>query len=445
MLEETEACFPRPRWFSTARILNIRTRYVQLRRVVVTGIGAVSPNGHDRADFLRACREGRSGVRRIEEFDVSRHKSRVAGIVRGLDLSRAMDPRQLKRVSRMVPLAILAAAEALEDAGLPHEGLDLETRRRIGVLLGTGGGGSEYIEGMYAHWFSGHPERANVFTLPAGTHGNCGSEVSIRLGLRGPSHVISTGCTSSTDAIGYAFQRVRHGESPMVLTGGADAPIAPGIMAGFDLMKITSTHWNDEPARASRPFSLDRDGFVLGEGAWMLLLEEREHALARGVKVYGEILGYASTCDAWHRVALSLELDEPVRAIELALKDAEVRPEEVDYVNLHGTGTLLNDRVETAAIKRALGDAARRIPMSSLKSMIGHPQGACGAAGVAATLLALDAGFLPPTINYEVPDPECDLDYVPNVSRAADARVALCNCMGFGSKNSALVLGRGLD
>lgn len=420
-------------------------REVKLRRVVVSGLGAVSPNGLDREAFREALREGRSGVRLIEDFDTSKLRSRVAGIVHGLDSARAMEARQLKRVSRMVPLAILASAEALEDAGLPPEGLDLATRRQLGIVLGTGGGGAEFIEAMYGHYYGGHPERANIFTLPAGTHGNSSSEVSIRLGLRGPSHVVSTGCTSSTDAIGYAFRSIRYGETPLALTGGADAPIAPGIMTGFDLMKITSRSWNHEPSRASRPFNVDREGFVLGEGAWMMLLEEREHALARGAEIYGEILGYASTCDAWHRVALSVDLDEPVRAIELALEDAEMQPRAIEYVNLHGTGTKLNDRVETLAVKRALGDHATAIPMSSTKSMIGHPQGASGAAGVAATLLALRAGFLPPTINYEFPDPECDLDYVPNVARPTDARVALCNCMGFGSKNSAIVLRVGPD
>lgn len=414
--------------------------FLPQRRVVVTGLGAVSPNGLGRESFLEANRNGTSGVRRIVEFDTSGLKSQVAGIIRGLDLSAAMERRQLRRVSRMVPLAIIAAREALSDAGLAADHLDLATRRQIGVLLGSGGGGAEYVEAMYAHYFSGHVERANVFALPAGTHGNSVSEISIELGLRGPSHLISTGCTSSTDAIGYAFRRIQHGESPLVLTGGADAPIAAGIMTGFDLMKITATRWNDEPTRASRPFNLDRDGFVLGEGAWMLVLEEREHAQTRGAKIYGEVLGYASTCDAWHRVALSVDLDEPVRAIELALEDARIEPDELDYVNLHGTSTELNDRVETAALKRALGLAAYRIPMSSTKSMIGHPQGASGAAGVVATLLALDAGFLPPTINYEVPDPECDLDYTPNVARSTAARVALCNCMGFGSKNSVLVI-----
>lgn len=418
-------------------------RQIELRRVVVTGMGVVSPNACGRDAFREALREGRSGVKSIEEFDTSRLKSRVAGVVRGVDLSQAMEPRQLKRVSRMVPLAILASLEALEQAGLAADSLDLETRRQIGVILGTGGGGAEFIEAMYAHWYSGHPERANVFTLPAGTHGNSASEISIRLGLRGPSHVVSTGCTSSTDAIGYAFRRIQYGESPLVLTGGADAPIAPGIMAGFDLMKITARRYNDQPARASRPFSLDRDGFVLGEGAWMLVLEDREHAVSRGAAILGEILGYASTCDAWHRVALSIDLEEPVRAIQLALADAQVSPPEIDYVNLHGTGTELNDRVETAAVKKALGNVASTIPMSTIKSMIGHPQGACGAAGLVATLLATSEGFLPPTINLDEADPECDLDYVPHVARITQASLALCNCMGFGSKNSALVVRRG--
>lgn len=416
-------------------------RQIECRRVAVTGLGAVSPNGHDREAYRRANREGISGVRRIEEFDTSLIWSRVAGMVQGLDLTRAMEPKQLKVVSRMVPLAILAAREALEDAGLAAEGLDLATRRQIGVLLGTGGGGISMVEAMYGHYYTGHPELATALAVPAGTHGNLSSEVSIQLGLRGPSHVVSTGCTSSTDAIGYAFRRIQYGESPLALVGGADAPIAPGIMMGFDVMGIISRNWNDQPTRASRPFNRDRDGFVLGEGAWILMLEDLEHAKKRGASIYGEILGYASTCDAWHRVALAVDLDEPVRAIELALADAGVRPEQLDYVNLHGTATALNDRVETSAIRRALGEAAEAIPMSTTKSMIGHPQGACGAAGVVATLLALEDGVLPPTINYEEPDPECDLDYIPNVARPApNARIALCNCMGFGSKNSVLVL-----
>ncbi|WP_169973638.1 beta-ketoacyl-[acyl-carrier-protein] synthase family protein [Tautonia rosea] len=419
-------------------------RNVPIRRVVVTGLGALSPNGVGIDAFRSALREGRSGVTSVQEFDTSALGSRIAGAIRGIDLRDAMEPKQLKVVSRTVPLAILAAREAMTDAGFPPNDLDLDTRRQIGVLLGTGGGGIAFVEELYGYYYKGQLEKATALAVPAGTPGNISSELSIQLGVRGPSHVISTGCTSSTDAIGYAFRRVQYGETPIMLTGGSDAPIAPAIMLGFDVMGIVSRNWNDQPERASRPFSRDRDGFVLGEGSWMLLLEEREHALARGARIYGELLGYASTCDAWHRVSMSSDLDEPVRAVQLALQDADLSPTDIDYANLHGTATPLNDRVETAALKRGLGPHASAIPMSSTKSMIGHPQGACGAAGLVATLLSLNAGFLPPTINCEEPDPECDLDYIPNQSRPAQgARIALCNCMGFGSKNSVLIVRQG--
>lgn len=419
-------------------------RNVPIRRVVITGMGALSPNGVGIDAYRESLREGRSGVTAVQEFDTTGIGSRIAGSIRGVDLTQAMELKNLRVVSRTVPLAVLAAREAMADAGFLSAELDLETRRQIGVILGTGGGGIAFVEKLYGYYYKGQLEKATALAVPAGTPGNISSELSIQLGIRGPSHVVSTGCTSSTDAIGYAFRRIQHGETPLMLTGGSDAPIAPAIMLGFDVMGIVSRNWNEEPERASRPFSKDRDGFVLGEGSWMLMLEEREHALQRGARIYGELLGYASTCDAWHRVSLSSDLDEPVRAIELALQDAELTPVDIEYANLHGTGTPLNDRVETAAIKRGLGDRASQVPMSSTKSMIGHPQGACGAAGLVATVLGLDAGFLPPTINYEEPDPECDLDYIPNESRAAKgARVALCNCMGFGSKNSVLIVRQG--
>jgi 3-oxoacyl-[acyl-carrier-protein] synthase II len=414
---------------------------IELRRVVVTGIGAVSPNGHDRESYRTANLEGRSGVTAIEEFDTSQMASQVAGTVRGVDLARALEAKQLRQVSRAAPLAILAAHEALDHAGLSPDTLDVETRREIGVLLGTGGAGIAFVEEMYGHYYAGRLERASALVVPAGTPGNLASEISITLGLRGPSHVISTGCTSSTDAIGYAFRRVRYGESPFILAGGSDAPIAPGVMLGFNVMAILARNHNDQPERASRPFSRDRDGFVLAEGAWFFVFEELEHARARGATIHAEVLGYASTCDAFHRVSMNTDLEEPIRAIQLALDDAGVAPEAVEYVNLHGTGTELNDRVETAAVKKALGpDVAHRVPMSSTKSLIGHPQGACGAAGIAATILSLQSGFLPPTLNLELPDPRCDLDYVPHVARPTTARLAVCNCMGFGSKNAALVL-----
>ena len=259
-------------------------------------------------------------------------------------------------------------------------------------------------------------------------------------GLRGLSHIVSTGCTSSTDALAYAAGHIARGRQEVMIAGGVDAPLAPGILAGFNLMTVLTNEWNDEPHRASRPFSRDRSGIVLGEGAWIYVLEERERALKRGASVYAEVTGYGATCDAYHRVRLEETGDEPARAMTLALRDAGREPADVDYVNLHGTSTLLNDRIETHALKLAFGAEARRIPMSATKSQVGHPQGASGAAGLGAALCAMHRGVIPPTINLDEPDPDCDLDYVPNEARPADVRVALCNCIGFGSKNSALVI-----
>jgi len=255
--------------------------------------------------------------------------------------------------------------------------------------------------------------------------------------------VLSTGCTSSTDAIGYAATLIRAGVVPAMLAGGADAPISRGILTAFEKMRVIATRKWDDPRHASRPFSADRDGFVLGEGAWMFVLEDRERALERGATALAEIAGYASTCDAYHRVQIAPSLEEPVRAMELALAEAGAAKEEVAYVNLHGTSTELNDRMETAAVRKCFGPHADRLAVSSTKSMIGHPQGACGAAGLAATVLGMLDGRMHPTINLDRPDPQCDLDYIPNTSRALDVDVALCNCIAFGSKNSAIVLRKG--
>jgi 3-oxoacyl-[acyl-carrier-protein] synthase II len=262
----------------------------------------------------------------------------------------------------------------------------------------------------------------------------------MRFGFRGPSHVITTGCTSSTDALGYAFDQIRNGRIPAMLAGGVDSPIAPGIMKGFTLMRIMTPSWNHAPERASRPFSADRDGFVVAEGAWMFVLEDYDRAKARGAKILAEIAGYGSTCEAFHRVRLEECGEEPARAIGMAMQDAGIDKEQVDYVNLHGTSTQLNDRIETRALKLALGEHAHSVPMSALKSQIGHPQGACGAAGVAATIVAMQRSQIPPTINLDSPDPECDLDYVPDLGRRKPIEHAVCNCIAFGSKNSALLL-----
>jgi 3-oxoacyl-[acyl-carrier-protein] synthase II len=412
------------------------------RRVVITGIGAVSPNGIGREAFWQACKGGRSGVRRISLFDPSQFAVQVAGEISGFDEHEYVAPKDRPHVSRVVPLAIAAVKECLADAGLEPRRLSREALRDFAVMVGSGGGSQEFTEQQYRLYYSGKQKQCSVYVIPTSTIGTLASEISMRFGFRGLSHVISTGCTSSTDALGYAYRHVQSGVIETAVAGGVDAPIAPLILRGFILMRILASKWNQWPERASRPFSRDRDGFVLGEGAWFFVLEERERALARGAQIYGEIAGYGSTCEAYHRVRLEECGEEPARAMQLAMKEAAMSPEAVQYVNYHGTSTELNDRIETRAMKLAFGAHAQRLAGSSLKSMIGHPQGACGAAGVAATLLAMRDGIAPPTINLDVPDPECDLDYIPNVARRIDVESAVANCIAFGSKNSALALRR---
>lgn len=418
------------------------SKFPQPRRVVITGMGCVTPIGIGRDAFWQALIKGESGVRRIETFDVSESPVKIAAQVQNFDWEAQLNPKDRKHVPRTVPLALAAAREALHDAKLQTDELTLEQRRSIGVVLGTGGGGLAFTEQQYSYWFNGPVHKASVYTIPSSTHGGLSSELSMAFGLRGLSHIVSTGCTSSTDAMAYAAQHIALGRQDTMLTGGVDAPIAPGILAGFNLMTVLTNNFNDEPHRASRPFSRDRSGIVLGEGAWIYVLEELEQARSRGAKIYAEITGYGATCDAYHRVRLEESGDEPARAMKLALDDAGRAPAEVDYVNLHGTSTVLNDRIETSALKLALNGRAGKTPMSATKSQIGHPQGASGAAGLGAALCAMHTGMIPPTINLDEPDPACDLDYVANVARKADVRVALCNCIGFGSKNSALVVER---
>jgi len=410
------------------------------RRVVVTGIGAVSPNGIGREQFWEATKQGRSGVGRITHFDPSGHAVQVAGEVKGLDENAWVEPKDRPHVSRVVPLGATAAAESLQDAGIDWKAMSREQLRGVGVLVGSGGGSQEFSEEQYRLYYAGLIKQCSVYTIPTGTIGTLSSEISMRFGFRGMSHVVSTGCTSSTDAIGYAYRNIQAGMLDTMLAGGVDAPIAPLIVRGFMLMRILTSSWNAEPERASRPFSRDRDGFVLGEGAWFFVLEELEHAKARGAHIYGEIAGYGSTCEAFHRVRLEECGEEPARTIGMAMEEAGIGPGQVDYINYHGTATELNDKIETRAMKLAFNSHAAKIPGSSLKSMIGHPQGACGSAGIAATLLAMRDGIVPPTLNLEDPDPECDLDYIPQTARKLDLEYALANCIAFGSKNSAMVL-----
>jgi 3-oxoacyl-[acyl-carrier-protein] synthase II len=412
------------------------------RRAVITGIGAVSPNGIGREAFWDASRNAVSGVRRITRFDPCGYAVQVAGEVTGFDELQYVDAKDRQHVSRVVPLGVGAVKEALEDAGLDYGAMTREELRQVGVIVGSGGGSQEFTEEQYRLFYSGKQKLCSVYTIPTSTIGTLASEISMRFGFRGLSHIVSTGCTSSTDAMGYAYRNSQAGVLDALVVGGVDAPIAPLIMRGFMVMRIMSTGWNSQPERASRPFSKDRDGFVIAEGAWFFVMEELERARARGAHIYGEVASYGSTCEAYHRVRLEECGEEPARTMQMAIEEGGIEPHDVQYVSYHGTGTELNDRIETRAVKLAFDGHAYKLAGSSIKSLIGHPQGACGAAGVAATLLAMRDGVVHPTINVEEADPECDLDYVPDVGRRIDITHAVANCIAFGSKNSALLLRR---
>jgi 3-oxoacyl-[acyl-carrier-protein] synthase II len=415
-------------------------------RIVISGIGVVSPFGVGRERFWEAVARGESGTTAVTAFECASYPCRVAASVPAVDMSSAgaldgedadgwesrADP---KRYSRAALYGVIAAREAWRDAGLRVAEPD------AGVVIGSGGGGIDVGEQQYRDFFTTGGRHVTPYAIAIGICGMVSSEISISLGLRGMSHVLSNGCTSSTDAIGYAAALLRAGEAEAILTGGTDGCVLPGMLFGFGRMRAVSTHYNDRPAEASRPFDRGRDGFVLGEGAWMLVLEREDRARARGARVYASVDGYASTCDAYHRVQMAPDGQEIVRCIETALAKAGCAKERIGYVNYHGTSTQLNDAVEARCTRRAFGAHADRLAGSSTKSMIGHPQGASGAAGVVTTALALSRGFLPPTINLDDPDPACDLDFLPGVGRVASVEAALCNCLGFGSKNSALVLG----
>ena len=402
--------------------------------VVITGIGCVSPNGVGREAFADSVIAGRSGLKR-PDFDADGLRTSSVGRISldQFDPAEHLDAVDLRRVPRVVPLAVAAAREAMAQARL--DVTDVGRSRRVGLVLGTGGGGLAFVEKQYESYFD--TGRASPFAVTGGTHGNLAGELSIALGLRGPSHVLSTGCASSTDALGYARLLVRAGLCDAVVVGGADAPIAPGILRGFERMGVVSTRLHDNPACASRPFSASRDGFVLGEGAWMFVVERADLADAPPLAT---LAGYASTSDAYHRVRIAPDVAECVRAMSDALADADLSTSDLDAANLHGTGTDMNDRLETAAMHKLLGRRAGDVPMSSTKSTIGHPQGAGGAAGIAAAVLSARRGFVHPTANLDDPDPACDLDYVPLVARERRVRSILCNCIAFGSKNSAVVV-----
>lgn len=411
-------------------------------QVAITGIGAVSPNGVGREVFWRNCLEGVSGVRNISRFNTDGFMVKIAGEVNDLNLEEWVEPRDRPHVPRAVPLARAAVGEALMDAGLEPAKMSREELREIGVSCGSGGAAQEFSEEQYRLWYEGKVKQCSVYVIPSSTPGTMASEISMHYGFRGYSHLISNGCTSSTDAIGYAYRAIKHGVMDTMIAGGTDAPIAPLIVRGFQFMRIMTQRWNEAPHKGSRPFSKDRDGFVLSEGAWFFVLENEEKARARGAKIYGRIEGYGATCEAFHRVRLEESGEEPARAMLLALKEAGLETKQVDYIQYHGTSTELNDRIETKAVQIAFGEHAEKLPGSSVKSIIGHPQGACGAAGMATVLLAMRDGKVHPTINLDEQAPECPLDYVANTARPLQIEHAVANCIAFGSKNSALVLGR---
>lgn len=426
------------------------------RSISITGLGAVTPLGVGVAAFVRALREGRSGTRVVGNKSEGTW-SGVAAECRDFEPTSVLSKADAERLPRLVPMALAACLEACGQAGLAvGEGLGARAQR-VGLVLGTGGGGIDFTLDQAKEGYSGG--RLSLWTITNATHGNLSGELSIRLGLRGPSLCISTGCASSSDAVGMALEMLRSdrpGAPEAMVVVGADAHVRWETMTSMALLRVLTTRTNDErsAATASRPFDRTRDGFVLGEGAWAILMEREGSARSRGAREIARVEGYGATCDAYHRVRPDPEMRESARAMEEALEDAGRRADEVEVVQYHGTGTVLNDMLETQAVKMALGAHASRVRGHAVKSMIGHPQGACGLAGLVATvggLTAQDSGlggeeagpFLHPTINLTEADPACDLDYTPLRSAATGARVVLVNCLAFGAKNSALVVSAG--
>ena len=410
---------------------------MSMRRVVVTGMGVVTPLGIGARSLWEGLIAGRSGVERVTRFDPSRHRSQIAAEVRGFDPLAFMEKKEALRTDLFIQYALAAAAEAVADAGLK---LPDSIGDRTGVIVGTGMGGLPKLMEAHDLLLAKGPERVILpYLLTSLIPNMAAGWISMRFGLRGPNSSVSTACAAGSHAIGDAFRLIQRGDADVMLAGGGEALMTPIVFCGFDSLRALSAR-NDAPNRASRPFDAGRDGFVMGEGAGILVLEERGYALARGARIHAELCGYGMTADAHHPTAPAPEGEGAARAMALALADAGLRPEAVDYICAHGTSTPFNDANETLAIKRVFGARAGRLAVSSIKSMLGHLIGAAGAVAAIATVKALDEGLLPPTINYEVPDPQCDLDYVPNVARRAPVRVALVNAFAFGGTNAVLAL-----
>ncbi len=406
------------------------------KRVAITGLGVITAIGAGKDAFWEALRAGRCGIRKVDKFDTSPYPTQIAAQLNGFDFGPYIDSKWSRRMDLTSQMAVAASKMAVKDAGID---LDKEDRERIGVVVGTAMAGHAFIVEQANVFKQKGPMKINPFTALTVFPDAPASFISIELGIYGPSFSLATACSSALDAVGYAFNAIRHGELDVILMGGAEATIFPQAFSAFCMLRAMSQR-NDDPERASRPFDKERDGFVLGEGAGMLVLEDLDRAKHRGAHIYAEIAGFGMTCDAYHMTAPEPSGRQATRAIQIALQDAGIKPTDVNYINAHGTSTPLNDKTETLVIKQVFGQHAYQVPVSATKSMIGHLIGAAGAVELIATTLALEHQVIPPTINYEIPDPECDLDYVPNVARRATIDVALKNSFGFGGKNSALVV-----
>ena len=407
------------------------------RRVVITGIGVVSPVGNDLASFWESLKAGRSGIGSISAFDTEKFDCKIAGEVRGYDPTPYYKtPKDVRRTDRYTQLAVGAAKMSLDDSGLDLASIDLD---RAGVMIGSGVGGLATMETQVAQMQTKGPDRTSPFMIPMMISNMASGFISMEHGLRGPNMAIVTACATANHCMGEAWRIIKFGDADIILAGGSEACIVPVGIAGFAAMRALSLR-NDEPERASRPFDKERNGFVMGEGAGVIILEEYEHAKKRGAKIYCELAGYGLTADAYHMSAPMPEGEGAARCMHMAMKHAKVNPQDVDYINAHGTSTPIGDACETKAVKRAFGESAHKVAVSSTKSMTGHLLGAAGAVEMAACVMAMRDGVLPPTINLENPDPECDLDYVPNKAREKKVKVAISNSFGFGGHNSSVVI-----
>ncbi|MDR3281679.1 MAG: beta-ketoacyl-ACP synthase II [Endomicrobium sp.] len=411
------------------------------KRIVITGMGVVTPIGIGNDEFAKALKEGKSGASTIDLFDTSKFTTKFAAIVKNFIPEQFIDKKKIKKMAKFTKFGFAAAKMAVEDSGLD---LFKEDLSKIGVITGTGIGGLDIIEEEEQTLFSKGPGRVSPFLIPMIIINMLPGEIAINYGFTGPNYAITSACASSNHALGDALRLLRSGDADVVISGGAEGAICPLGVAGFCSMRALSQR-NDNPKKASRPFDKHRDGFVIGEGGGIVVLETLEHALNREAKIYAELAGYGASEDAYHITAPEPEAKGAILAMNKAITDADISKDDVDYINAHGTSTVLNDKIETFAIKKVFGDRAYKIPVSSIKSMTGHLLGGAAVVELIATVLAIQEGFIPPTINYEVPDPECDLDYVPNISRNQQIECAISNSLGFGGHNATLVIKKYVD